>query len=31
MEEGGSSYSDLTAFLEELRTLETSKQERAAH
>jgi hypothetical protein len=30
-EEGGSSYSDLTAFLEELRTLETSKQERAAH
>ncbi|KAF9675878.1 hypothetical protein SADUNF_Sadunf09G0079200 [Salix dunnii] len=29
-EEGGSSYSDLTALLEELRALETSKQECAA-
>nr|TKS08115.1 hypothetical protein D5086_0000107650 [Populus alba] len=31
MEEGGSSYSDLTALLEELRALETSKRESAAH
>lgn len=31
MEEGGSSYSDLTALLEELRALETSKQESAVH
>ncbi|KAG6762686.1 hypothetical protein POTOM_033200 [Populus tomentosa] len=30
-EEGGSSYSDLTALLDELMALETSKQEYAAH
>ncbi|KAJ6310494.1 hypothetical protein OIU76_015258 [Salix suchowensis] len=30
-EEGGSSYSDLTALLEELRALQTSKQEFAAN
>jgi hypothetical protein len=30
-EGGGSSYSDLTAFLDELMALETSKQEYAAH
>lgn len=30
-EEGGSSYSDLTALLDELMALDTSKQEYAAH